>query len=148
MAMVMAGLNDLLERASASLPLARAESPQAATEEDAAEVWSALVAGRWMLISSFHLDGRRHLLLKRSDPRRSGPFRSLTERERQVLSLASLGYSNKLIGDALKIAPSTVATHLAQAAGKLGVGVRRMLVQIWSVLSASNEAHEGAGSVR
>jgi DNA-binding CsgD family transcriptional regulator len=45
----------------------------------------------------------------------------LTERERQVTALAALGQSNKRIASALGVSVSTVGTHLAAGARKLGV---------------------------
>ena len=49
------------------------------------------------------------------------PTADLTSREREVMLLASLGYSNKFIADRLYIAHRTVETHLARVFQKLGV---------------------------
>ena len=45
----------------------------------------------------------------------------LTVREREVMSLAALGYSSKFIADRLHISARTVETHLARVFTKLGV---------------------------
>ena len=54
----------------------------------------------------------------------SGPFAALTRRQRDVLSLISLGKSNKLIADALKMSESTVKAHVKQIIRRLNVANR------------------------
>ena len=49
---------------------------------------------------------------------------SLTERELEVLSLAALGKTNKLIGAELEISDRTVQGHLARIFAKLGANSR------------------------
>jgi DNA-binding CsgD family transcriptional regulator len=102
--------------------------------ERALELWQGLVSGRWSLIDHFDADGRRYLLAIRNDPHLSEP-RTLTLRERQVASLAGLGYPNKLIAYALGISLSSVATLLRRACSKLGLGGRGALVQFFAQLS-------------
>lgn len=97
------------------------------------EAWSALVSGRWSLIEHFESDGRRYLLARPNEICVVDP-RALTERERTVAELASLGKSNELISYELGIASSTVANHLAAAARKLGVGSRTELVSLLAAL--------------
>lgn len=53
---------------------------------------------------------------------------SLTEREREVIRLVSLGLSNKEIADKLSIADSTVRHHLTNIFDKLGVPNRHKLL--------------------
>jgi DNA-binding NarL/FixJ family response regulator len=48
----------------------------------------------------------------------------LTEREREVLSIAAEGLTARQIGVRLGLAERTVSTHLAHIYGKLGVGGR------------------------
>ncbi|MBC9943587.1 hypothetical protein ICL81_03470 [Leucobacter sp. cx-328] len=52
------------------------------------------------------------------------PTSELTAREREIMMLASLGYSNRFIADRLYIALRTVETHLARVFQKLGVTSR------------------------
>ena len=52
---------------------------------------------------------------------------ALTQRERQVASLAAQGYSNREIADALVVTVKTVEWHLGHAYTKLGVQSRREL---------------------
>ena len=49
---------------------------------------------------------------------------SLTERERQVLSVAAEGLTARQIATRLGVAERTVTTHLGRIYGKLGVGGR------------------------
>ena len=45
--------------------------------------------------------------------------RALSHREKQILGLVVLGYTNRQIADKLFVAESTVKTHLSSAFGKL-----------------------------
>jgi DNA-binding CsgD family transcriptional regulator len=55
---------------------------------------------------------------------RPGPHISLSEREVEVLSLASEGLTNRHIAERLYLSPHTVARHLANARAKLGASNR------------------------
>src|SRR5687768_5407979 len=55
---------------------------------------------------------------------RPGPHISLSEREVEVLSLASDGLTNRQIAERLYLSPHTVARHLANARAKLGASNR------------------------
>jgi DNA-binding NarL/FixJ family response regulator len=48
----------------------------------------------------------------------------LTEREREVLSLLTRGYTNRQIAEALLITPNTVKKHVDHILQKLGVSTR------------------------
>lgn len=56
-------------------------------------------------------------------------MRSFTERLRQVLELAALGYSNRAIGQELGIKPATVEQHLITIRGLLGASSKREAVE-------------------
>ena len=60
------------------------------------------------------------------DPRASAPH--LTEREREVLGLLAQGVTQKDVAQRLSISPKTVATHIQNLLGKLGVHSRAELV--------------------
>jgi DNA-binding NarL/FixJ family response regulator len=55
---------------------------------------------------------------------RPTPSSDLTDREREVLSLAARGLTNKQIGHDLNISDRTVQNHLANIYGKLSVQSR------------------------
>jgi DNA-binding NarL/FixJ family response regulator len=52
------------------------------------------------------------------------PLASLTDREREVLSLLAQGHTNRQIAEALTITPNTVKKHVDHVLQKLGVGTR------------------------
>lgn len=90
------------------------------------EPFARLVDGRWTLVDRFDRGGR-HYLVARFDTCAGGPPAGLTRRERQVTRLAILGYSNKQIAYTLRLAPSTVSSHLRTAMRRLGVTNRAEL---------------------
>src|SRR5689334_15941551 len=91
-------------------------------------VWQALIAGRWSIVDHFDSDGRRFLIAHRNQPEVTAPA-PLTAREAQVFRAAALGHPKKLIAYELGIALSTVATHLRNAAARLGVHTRVGLIR-------------------
>lgn len=99
--------------------------------ERALSAWRALVDGRWSLVDHFEQDGKRWVLAHRND-HAVGPFELLTHRECQVVALAALGQSNKMIGYELGIAVSTVSVLLSRASRKLGARSRRELTSAWN----------------
>jgi two-component system nitrate/nitrite response regulator NarL len=60
----------------------------------------------------------------RSERAHSSPWRELTRRQRDVLTLIAEGKSNKLIADALKMSESTVKAHVKQIIRRLNVANR------------------------
>ena len=61
-------------------------------------------------------------------------WEKLTPREKQVVALVCLGYTNREVGEKLGISPSTVKTHLRGAATKFGVrgrGEIQRLLRNW-----------------
>jgi DNA-binding CsgD family transcriptional regulator len=122
-------------------PSARGELSEAAKRIDRARgtmrrkdpaaavaLWRALVAGRWSLVDHFDHDGRRFLLARPNEiPAVS--LTSLTPAERQVLALAILGHSNKLIAYQLGLTPSAAAMRLSRLARKLGARTRVELIE-------------------
>jgi DNA-binding NarL/FixJ family response regulator len=54
----------------------------------------------------------------------------LTEREREVLSVAAEGLTARQIADRLGVRERTVTTHLARIYGKLGVGTRLAAIRL------------------
>lgn len=93
------------------------------------ELWSALLDGLWTIVDQFDSGGRRFIVARRNEPRVVERGR-LSCRERQVLELAACGHANKVIAHDLGIPHGTVASALARAMRKLGVGSRAELVQL------------------
>jgi DNA-binding NarL/FixJ family response regulator len=90
----------------------------------------ALLSGRWSLVDRFDTDGRHYIVAYRNpagviDPRR------LSQRERDVAALASLGKLNKEIAGDLGLTMSSVAAALASALTKLGLRSRSELPLFW-----------------
>lgn len=94
------------------------------------ELWRALHAGRWSVVESFDEGGRRFVVARENRPSAPWSAEGLTAREREVLAQLALGHSNKAIAYTLGITPATAATHLTNAARKLGARDVRMLVRI------------------
>lgn len=108
--------------------------------EDAAgavEIWRALVNGRWSLVDKLDHDGRRYLIAK-PNPVRPPSTGELPRRQREVVGLAALGHSNKLIAYELGLSISTVSAYLVSAARTLGVSSRVDLVRIYNDRAAGS----------
>jgi two-component system response regulator NreC len=67
--------------------------------------------------------------LKSGGGSESGAFETLSEREKEILSWAAKGYSNKEIAEHLVISVKTVETHKANLMEKLGLKTRPELVK-------------------
>ena len=68
--------------------------------------------------------------VRQPDPRRTAPeaLESLTERERQVLTLVGQGLTNTKIAEELVISPATAKTHVSRIMMKLAARDRAQLV--------------------
>lgn len=56
--------------------------------------------------------------------------RSLSDREKEVVSLVADGFSNPEIGELLFLSPKTIKTHLARISSKLKARSRAHIVAI------------------
>lgn len=54
----------------------------------------------------------------------------LTQREEEVLYYVSLGYSSKIAGEKLFVAPGTVQSHTKRIYTKLGVHSKQQLISL------------------
>ncbi len=86
-----------------------------------------VVDARWTLVDQYESGGRRYVLARENAPKPLGVPR-LSSRERQVVALATLGRSNKLIAYELGLAFSTVRVLMARASAKLGAANRADLI--------------------
>ncbi|MBZ0119477.1 MAG: helix-turn-helix transcriptional regulator, partial [Sandaracinaceae bacterium] len=103
--------------------------------DDALAMWRGLVDGTWSLVERFESDGRRYVVARKNEPGVLDP-RGLTLREKQVVSFAALGHSNKLIAYELGVTHGTVTVHLTSAMAKLGATTRAELTRLVSELDA------------
>jgi DNA-binding CsgD family transcriptional regulator len=95
---------------------------------EAANLWSALVAGRWTIVDFTDRDGKR-MLLARKNPVDAPDILSLTDEERDVCWLATLGHTQKYIGYELGLSMSAVNRQLASGLRKLRLSNRRDLLR-------------------
>jgi DNA-binding NarL/FixJ family response regulator len=96
--------------------------------EEAAQLWSVLVSGRWSIIDFVDRDGKR-LLLARKNPVQGPDVLALGDEERDVVWLATLGHSRKYIAYELGLATATVTKRLGSALRKLRIANRRELLR-------------------
>jgi DNA-binding CsgD family transcriptional regulator len=123
----------------AALAIDRARSRRNGLDEnDAVEMWQALVSGRWTLVDRIDSDGKRYFVARQNDPD-VVRHHELTRRERQVVGFAALGHSNKLIAYELGLSTSAVAVYLDVAMEKLGVSSRADLIVAARAFGAGEE---------
>ena len=81
----------------------------------------------WTLVDQFEMGGHRYVVARENAPHLEGPV-LLTPRERQVVSLATLGCTNKVIAYELGLAYATVRVLMARACAKAGASKRSELL--------------------
>ncbi len=86
-----------------------------------------LIDARWTLVDQYERGGSHYILARENAPAPSGSA-GLSKRERQVVALATLGRTNKMIAYELGLAHSTVRVLMARASAKLHTASRRELV--------------------
>jgi DNA-binding CsgD family transcriptional regulator len=119
-------------RASLAEAVVRAERARGALRSTdaagAAELWQALVAGRWSIVETVERDGKR-LLLARANPLGAPDRSALTRDEGDVVWLAAFGHTDQFIAYELGITVSTVVRRLQAAMLKMGVATRHELLR-------------------
>lgn len=75
------------------------------------------------------------------------PFETLSEREKEIISMVAKGFSNKEIGERLFISTHTVATHRRNINAKLGIhsGAALAIFAVINGLVKIEEISEGKG---
>ena len=86
------------------------------------------------LVDTFEENGSLYIVAREGGPCALGIDR-LTERERQIVEHAALGFTNKEIASALGISDATVRVLMARAARRVGVHSRRELLAHPAVLT-------------
>lgn len=131
---------DYLRRAAMLLDATRASQP------DALDARGKSLAGRWTLLDEFEADGKQYVLAAADVGRKPSPPQRLTSREKQVLTLAATGLTNKEIAFELGVTATTVRVLIARAAHRLGVLGRNAVVAAFRV--DAPEDHGAARCVR
>jgi DNA-binding CsgD family transcriptional regulator len=123
-------LHQKLQRAVLRMEAAR--GPMRRRDPDGAlELWRTLVDAELTLLDHFERGGKRYVVAVANPPSLEDEKRpSLSRRERQVVTAAAAGRTNKLIAYELGLAHSTVRVLLARAAQRLGARSRRELIAI------------------
>lgn len=93
------------------------------------ELWSALCAGRMLLVDHTDVDGRKRIVLL---PVPSPGSLPLTSTERRVAELAGQGRANKEIAHQVRISETAVENHLSRAMRKLRIRTRIDLVRVYT----------------
>lgn len=111
--------------------------------ERALQSWRALVDARWSLVDHFARDGAHYLVAHRNAPS-TAPLAPLTERERQVATLAAMGHANKVIAYDLGLATSTVGVLVGRALKRLGLKSRHELRSVYERVNKNGDEPDGA----
>jgi len=88
--------------------------------DEGERLWDELLAGRWSVVEHLDRDGKRTLLLARTD----GTDGALSPEEVDLLARLERGHSVKQISLDYRLAPSTVSERIGAAIGKLGFRTR------------------------
>lgn len=110
----------------------RGRSRRRRSEWEAVDAWTALVAGRWVLVEREERGIGRHYAIFEAG--RGQTLRALSTLEARVAELSARGLPGKSVAYALGVAPATVSKHLASAAVKLGLPNRTRVAQLVGAL--------------
>jgi DNA-binding CsgD family transcriptional regulator len=108
------------------MKLCRSERAKRADPDQALELWRALLDGRWSLLAQTNAQGKRVLLLRRTDSG-SSSWPRLTEHEKHAARSVLMGHSNKTISIELGISPAATTAFVGSAIRKLGLRSRAEL---------------------
>ena len=117
-------MRDELRRATRNFDHVRTRKMRSEVEL-ATRRWRPLVAARWSLLDDFDSDGRRFVVAVENATPCRAIRTELSERERQVMTQAHLGRSDKEIAYELGLSTSTIRVLLHRAVRKLGATTRR-----------------------
>jgi DNA-binding NarL/FixJ family response regulator len=121
---------DVLRHAAVGVDRARTRLRRENPDE-ALDLWSGLVAGRWSLVDRFEEGGRRFVVAYRNEARVPDP-RGLSRREHIVCELLGRGRASKEVAYELGISVSAVFNAASRARAKLGLSSTTELVAFFS----------------
>jgi DNA-binding NarL/FixJ family response regulator len=104
----------------------RAASERSDGNGEQGVAWRTLAERALSIVDHFDHDGRRYFVV------RVGAAR-VSRREREVLAHVSRGLANKEIAFALRLAPSTVSSHLNNAMQRMGITERWVLTETFLI---------------
>lgn len=110
----------------------RGRSRRRRSEWETVDAWTALVAGRWVLVEREERGIGRHYAMFEAG--RGQALRALGPLETRVAELSARGLPGKSVAYALGVAPATVSKHLATVAIKLGLPNRTRVAQLVGAL--------------
>jgi DNA-binding NarL/FixJ family response regulator len=90
-------------------------------------LWRGLVEGDWSIVDRYDLAGRSYLVARKNAPS-VAKLRALTEQEREILTCAASGQSNKQIGYEVGLSIGSISSHVMSALRKMGLRSRAELV--------------------
>ncbi len=126
--------------------ISRVRTKRERSQDDALNVWTALVEGRWSLVERVDSDGKRLYYAYENAPR-AVAYRALTEAEATVLDQSIQGLPGKYVAYATGLRESRISEHLLNAAHKLGFRTRNELVQVAATLRATGNYKILAGDL-
>jgi DNA-binding NarL/FixJ family response regulator len=99
------------------------------SETTAAEIWKELLAGEWVVVERRDADAQRTLVLRRATAQETRSH-AFTRLERDVLALAMLTWSLKMIAAELNLSTSRVGEVLGRVRAKLGAPTHADLLRM------------------
>ena len=110
------------------------------SDEEALQLWRALVSGRWSIVDVEERDGKRLLLARKNKVEGGQELSTLDELDRDVVWLVAMDHSIKFVAYELGISAPTVRRRLDRAMTTLGIATRRDLVRFFAKRRESKEA--------
>lgn len=143
---------DLKERAKAeqlvhqAKTISRVRTRRERSKDDALQVWTALVEGRWSVVERADTDGKRMYFAYENAPQ-ARAYRALTPSEATVLDQSIQGLPGKYVAYSTGLPSSRISEQLLSAANKLGFRTRNELVRVASSLRATGNYDLLAGDL-
>jgi DNA-binding NarL/FixJ family response regulator len=132
----------------AVVALDRARGNVHADDRSAARhAWQGFVAGRLSLVEHVDTDGKRFLVVRKTDPSTLKPS-GVSLRERQVLAARARGLSLKVIAHELGLSTASVSKSIGNGMAKLGLSCEAELVALFSSATAESSVVPATTTVR